>query len=180
MTSFQCVPSGESTRICVSPESSYIPSSRQPFYPKDMSVCLATSVMFNSLGPHGLYSPPGSSVCGDSSGKNTGVGCHYPPPGDLPNTRFEPRSPALQADSLLSEAPIFWPPDANSQLIGKDPDAGKDWRQEEDDRGQDGWVISLTQRTWVWASSRRWWRTGKPGMLQSMGPQRVRHDWVTS
>ena len=78
-----------------------------------------------------------------------------------------------------AEVPKLWPPVANSQLIGKDPDAGKDWRQE-DDRGQDGWVISLTQRTWVWASSRRWWRTGKPGMLQSMGPQRVRHDWVTS
>ena len=76
MTSFQCVPLGESTRISVTPESSYVPSSRQPFYPKDMSVCLVTSVVFNSLGPHGLYSPPGSSVCGDSSGKNTGVGCH--------------------------------------------------------------------------------------------------------
>ena len=32
---------------------------------------------------------------------------------------------------------------------------------------------------WVWASSRRWWRTGKPGVLKSMGSQRVRHDWVT-
>ena len=32
---------------------------------------------------------------------------------------------------------------------------------------------------WVWVSSRRWWRTGKPGVLQSMGWQRVRHDWVT-
>ena len=38
---------------------------------------------------------------------------------------------------------------------------------------------SLTQWTWVWASSRRWWRTGKPGMLQSVGLQRVRHDWET-
>ena len=35
----------------------------------------------------------------------------------------------------------------------------------------------LTQWTWIWASSRRWWRTGKPGMLQSMESQRVRHDW---
>ena len=38
---------------------------------------------------------------------------------------------------------------------------------------------SLTRWTWVWASSRSWWWTGKPGMLQSMGSQRVRHDWVT-
>ena len=50
---------------------------------------------------------------------------------------------------------------------------------EGDDRGQDGWVASPTQRTWVWASSVRWWRTGKPGVLQSMGSQRVRHDWKT-
>ena len=38
---------------------------------------------------------------------------------------------------------------------------------------------SPTQWTWVWASSEgRWW-TGKPGVLQSMGSQRVGHDWVT-
>ena len=41
-------------------------------------------------------------------------------------------------------------------------------RGEGDDWGWDGWIISLTQWTWDWASSRRWWRTGKPGMLQSM------------
>ena len=35
------------------------------------------------------------------------------------------------------------------------------------------------QWAWVWASSRSWWWTGKPGMLQSMGSQRVGHDWVT-
>ena len=40
---------------------------------------------------------------------------------------------------------------------------------EGDDRGWDGWMASLTQWAWVWSSSRRWWRTGKPGMLQSMG-----------
>ena len=47
------------------------------------------------------------------------------------------------------------------------------------DRGWDGWMASLTRWTWIWANSGRWWRTGKPGMLQSMGLQRVRHDWVT-
>ena len=36
-----------------------------------------------------------------------------------------------------------------------------------------------TQWTWVWSSSGSWWWTGKPGLLQSMGLQRVRHDWVT-
>ena len=67
------------------------------------------------------------------------------------------------------DAPILWPPDAKRQLIRKDPDAGKNWRQEKkrDDRGWDGWMISLTQRTRVWATSRRWWRTGKPDVLQS-------------
>ena len=38
-------------------------------------------------------------------------------------------------------------------------------------RGWDGWMASPTPWTWVWASSGRWWRTGKPGVLQSMGSQ---------
>ena len=44
---------------------------------------------------------------------------------------------------------------------------------------RDGWMASLTQWMWVWASSRRWWRTVKPGMPQSMGSQRVIHYWAT-
>ena len=51
------------------------------------------------------YSPPGSSVHGDSPGKNTGVSCRPPSAGDLPNPGIKHRSPALQADSLLSEPP---------------------------------------------------------------------------
>ena len=47
------------------------------------------------------------------------------------------------------------------------------------DRGWDGWMASPPQWTWVWASSGRWWRTGKPGVLESMGFQRGRHDWAT-
>ena len=50
---------------------------------------------------------------------------------------------------------------------------------EGDDRGWDGWMASPTQWTWVWVNSRSWWWTGRPGMLQSMGSQRVEHDWVT-
>ena len=77
-----------------------------------------------------------------------------------------------------AEALILWPPDVMTWLIRKDPDAGKDLRQEEKGtRGRGGWMASLTQWTWVCASSRRWWRTGKPGVLQSMGSQRVGHDW---
>ena len=50
---------------------------------------------------------------------------------------------------------------------------------EGDDRGWDGWMASPAQWTWVWVSSESWWWTGKPGMLQSMGSIKVRHDWVT-
>ena len=47
---------------------------------------------------------------------------------------------------------------------------------EGDDRGWDSWMVSLT---WVWVDSSSWWWTGRPGVLQSMGLQRVGHDWAT-
>ena len=50
---------------------------------------------------------------------------------------------------------------------------------EGDDRGWDGWMASPTLWTWIWASSGSWWWPGKPGVLQCMGLQRVRHNWVT-
>ena len=50
---------------------------------------------------------------------------------------------------------------------------------EGDNRRWDGWMASLTRQTWIWTSSGSWWWTGKPGMLQSMGSQWVKHDWVT-
>ena len=50
---------------------------------------------------------------------------------------------------------------------------------EGDDRKWDGWMASLTRWTWVWESSGSWWWAGKPGLLQSMGPQRVGKHWVT-
>ena len=46
-------------------------------------------------------------------------------------------------------------------------------------RGWDGWMASLTQWTWTWASSGSWWRTGKPGVPHSMGLRRVEYNWVT-
>ena len=49
---------------------------------------------------------------------------------------------------------------------------------EGDDRGWDGWMESWTQWTWVSVNSGSWWWTERPGVLQSMGLQRVRHDWV--
>ena len=50
---------------------------------------------------------------------------------------------------------------------------------EGDDRGWDGWMASPTEWTWVWVSSGSWWWTGRSGVLQSMGLQKVRHNWVT-
>ena len=56
----------------------------------------------------------------------------------------------------------------------------EDWGQEEKGVTEEGgWMTSLTQWTWIWANSRRWWKTGKSGMLQSMRLQRVGHDLVT-
>ena len=61
-----------------------------------------------------------------------------------------------------------------------DSDAGRDWEQEEKGTtGWDGWMESLTQWTWVWVNSGRWWWTGRPDMLRFMGSQRVGHDWAT-
>ena len=87
---------------------------------------------------------------------------------------------SLEVLALKLKLKIFWPPVAKSQLIGKDPDAGKDWRQEEKrgDRGWDDWMASPTQWTWVWAKSRSQWRMRNPGML-FMALQRVRPDLAT-
>ena len=50
---------------------------------------------------------------------------------------------------------------------------------EEGSRGCDAWMASLTWWTWTWANSGRGWWTGRPGVLQSMGSQRIGHDWMT-
>ena len=50
---------------------------------------------------------------------------------------------------------------------------------EGDDRGWDGWMVSWTQWAWVWVDSGSWWWTGRPGLMQSIGSQRVGHDWAT-
>ena len=78
-----------------------------------------------------------------------------------------------------AETPILWPPDRRANW--KRPCCCKQLKAGGggDDRGWDGWVASLTQWTWVWANPRRWRRTGKPGVLQSMGWQNVGHNWVT-
>ena len=77
--------------------------------------------------------------------------------------------------------PILRSSDSKNWFFGKDPD-GWEWvraRGKGGDSGWDDWTASLTQWTRVWANSSRQWRTGKPGVLQFMGSQRVGHDLVT-
>ena len=71
---------------------------------------------------------------------------------------------------------LMWRADSweNTLMLGK-IEGGR----RRNDRGWDGWMPSPTQWTWVWISSGSWWWTRRPGVLQSMGSQRVRHDWVT-
>ena len=78
-----------------------------------------------------------------------------------------------------AETPILWPLHTKSWLIGKDPDAGRDWGQEEKGTTEDvmaGWHHWLDG---VWVNSGSWWWTGRPGVLRFMGSQRVGHDWAT-
>ena len=80
-----------------------------------------------------------------------------------------------------AEILILWPPDVKKWLIEKDPDAGKDWRQEEKGRIEDeivGWHQWLDGHEFEQALE-GWWWTGKPSILISMGSQRVGHDWAT-
>ena len=70
-----------------------------------------------------------------------------------------------------AETPVLWPHWKRPWCWERLKAGG-----EGDDRGWDGWMASLIQWTWVWASSWSWWLTGKPGVLPSMALQRVRHD----
>ena len=91
-------------------------------------------------------------------------------------------SPEYSLEGLMVEAetPIVWPPDTKNWLLGKDPDAGKDWKWDEKGMTEDeivGWHHRLW--TWVWVNSWSWWWTGRPGVPQPMGSQRVGHNWAT-
>ena len=80
-----------------------------------------------------------------------------------------------------AETPVLWPPHAKSWLTGKDSDAGRDWRQEEKGTTEDemaGWHHWLDGCEFEWTPG-SWWWTGRPGVLQSMGLQRVGLDWAT-
>ena len=78
-----------------------------------------------------------------------------------------------------AETPVLWPPHAEL-THGKRLWCweGLGAGGEGDDRGWDGWMASPTRYTRVWMNSGNWWWTGRPGVLQFMGSQRVRHDWA--
>ena len=88
-------------------------------------------------------------------------------------------SPEYSLEGLMVKLklPIIWPSDVKNQLIWKDPDAGKDRRPEKGVTKDE--MVGWHQWTWVWINFGIWWWTGRPGVLQSMGSQRVGHDWVT-
>ena len=80
-----------------------------------------------------------------------------------------------------AEAPVFLVNWCEQTTLWKSSWCGERSRAEGQEaiRGWDGWMASLMQGTWTLANSRRWWGTGRPGVLQSMGLQRVRQDWET-
>ena len=79
-----------------------------------------------------------------------------------------------------AETPILWPPDVKTNSLEKTLILGKIEGQRRRRWKRMRWlVVSLTQWTWVWASSGSWWWTGKPGVLKSMGWQWIGHDWTT-
>ena len=82
-----------------------------------------------------------------------------------------------------AETLIRWPPDAKNSLIRKNPWCWERLKagREGDDRGWDGWMASPTQWTWVWASSKSWWWTGRPGVAAVHGvaeSQTRLSDWT--
>ena len=79
-----------------------------------------------------------------------------------------------------AENPILWPPDAKSWLIGKDPDAGREWGQEEKGMTEDemvGWHHLLNGHWFGWSPGIG--DGGRPGVLRLLVSQRIGHDWAT-
>ena len=110
----------------------------------------------------------------------------------VPWTARDPTSPSYRK-SVLSVHWKDWCWSWNSNILATWCEELTHWKRpwfwerlrsggEGANRGWNGWMASPTQRTWVWVNSGSWWwagRTARPGVLQSMGSQRVGRDWVT-
>ena len=136
--------------------------------------------MSGSLRHHGPQSA--RLLCpGDSPGTHTGVGCPALLQGILPTQEVKlPLSSVLHGQEGSLPPVRTGKPKIPTLLYWRRPWC---WEAlgaggEGDDRGWDGWLASSTWRTWVWVNSGSWWWTGRPGMLQFMGSQRVGHDWA--
>ena len=119
---------------------------------------------------------------------NCGVGEELPwTESPLNSTEIKPVAPKGNQSWIFigrtdaeAQAPVLLPPIAKNWLTEKRPwcwERLKAGRQG-DSRGWDGWMASLTRWTGVWANFGSWWWTSKPGVLQSMGSQKVGHNWA--
>ena len=99
----------------------------------------------------------------------------------LPQGTDRPEHSFIERTDAEAEAPVLWPPDVKNWLIWKDPDAGKDWRWEEKGMAEDemvGWHHRLNGHEFEKAPGVGDGQ-GSLGVLQSMGLQKVGHNWVT-
>ena len=120
------------------------------------------SVMSDSLGPHELYSP-GILLARILEWYSLTTGNHSLLQGIFPTQRSNPA--LLHCRWIFYQLSHQGSPQKVSRFHGS--------------HCGHGWMVSPTQWTWVWVSSGSWWWTGRPGMLQSMGLQRVGQDWAT-
>ena len=153
--------------------------------------CWVTSVVSDSVWPH-RWQPTRLPLPWDSPGKNTGVGCHFL----LQCMKVKSESKSLSHDWLLVTpwtaagvlieglilklklqyfGYLMQRTDSfeKTLVLGKmEGGRRRGWQRIR-------WLDGITDSTWVWVNSGSWWWTGRPSVLQSMGMQRVGHDWAT-
>ena len=141
------------------------------------------SLVADSLWPYGLQSS--RFFCPwNFPGKNNWRGLPFPPPGDLPDPGIEPMSliSSALAGGFFTISATWEIPDTHHRISTAYCCELRYWCWEwlkvgeGDNRGWDGWRASQTRWTWVWVSSGSWWRTGKSGVLQSMGSDMT--EWL--